>query len=77
MVFEDPHGRELIRRSRCASCTALAGLGQEAEASGAVTAMEEASGASTFKSISIGVVTGLAVWTLTRVLDRAFAKGKR
>lgn len=83
-----PGGGGPTQRSwRCGPCereSELEGYGrygryaQGPEAGGAATAMEESAGASTTKSIAIGVATGLSVWIVTKLLDKhLFGKGAR
>lgn len=47
-------------------------LNQGAEAAGVTAAEEEIHGATTSKSIFVGVATGVSVWVLTKLIDRMF-----
>lgn len=61
-----------MNQSDCPCRRRLAGLGAEDELATDVasnTAAQRAEGTSAFRSITIGVATGLTVWFLTRMID--------
>ena len=62
------------QQSFCCPCEGTPRLGEAPEAAGAVTTISASRGASTGRSVMLGVVTGVTVWFVTRMIDRTFGR---